>query len=446
MLFMMRSVESLWFYPEAFTVLVLQKGYAIARSAVVPTTIASDAELVEANSKLSLISGLMSFLGAAPAALLFKIGGPSWSLALASFTFLVATMLSVRIHSRPVAIVRADANERAELRGVGVLLAASAMGLIRGIVGFLTLLLAFDFRRHGVPKWHFALVAGVSVGGSLLGAVVAPRLRKVTTEERMIIGVLVVLVLAAFTSFGLGGVTGGAILGLAVGVGAVTAKLAFDSIVQRDAPDANRGRSFAKFETRFQLIWVIGALIGLIDMPARVGFLIIMLVAAFAAASYGIGSLAWKHRTGTLTPATERAVEIEDRINEGKAAARREFVRGVRASRARAAAALAARRGQTPPAAEADVAPEPAEGAPAISSAADSLPPEVHAWPDEPPSVDPLLAAQPSFGPKVFDQETAPIVPPPEPVTQPLPEPDDEPVGTGHPEQPVTEDTPRWRD
>ena len=39
------------------------------------------------------------------------------------------------------------------------------------------------------------------------------------------------------------------------------AKLAFDSIVQRDAPDANRGRSFAKFETRFQIIWVVGALL-----------------------------------------------------------------------------------------------------------------------------------------------------------------------------------------
>ena len=37
-----------------------------------------------------------------------------------------------------------------------------------------------------------------------------------------------------------------------------SARLAFDSIVQRDAPDANRGRAFARFETRFQLGWVLG--------------------------------------------------------------------------------------------------------------------------------------------------------------------------------------------
>ena len=44
-------------------------------------------------------------------------------------------------------------------------------------------------------------------------------------------------------------------------------KLAFDSLVQRDAPDANRGRSFARFETRFQLVWVIGALLPLLLLP-----------------------------------------------------------------------------------------------------------------------------------------------------------------------------------
>src|SRR4051812_15382050 len=52
-LVMMRDVETLWFYPEAFVVLVLQRGYAIARSALVPATVGSDEELVEANSKLS---------------------------------------------------------------------------------------------------------------------------------------------------------------------------------------------------------------------------------------------------------------------------------------------------------------------------------------------------------------------------------------------------------
>ena len=56
---------------------------------------------------------------------------------------------------------------------------------------------------------------------------------------------------------------------MTVGATGSAAKQAFDSIVQRDAPDANRGRSFARFETRFQLVWVIGALIPIvIPIPA----------------------------------------------------------------------------------------------------------------------------------------------------------------------------------
>ena len=38
-------------------------------------------------------------------------------------------------------------------------------------------------------------------------------------------------------------------------------RLSFESIVQRDAPGANRGRAFAVFETRFQLSWAAGAFV-----------------------------------------------------------------------------------------------------------------------------------------------------------------------------------------
>ena len=45
-----------------------------------PTVVRSDAELVEANSKLTLLSGLMGFAGVIPAAILLKSFGPKWSL------------------------------------------------------------------------------------------------------------------------------------------------------------------------------------------------------------------------------------------------------------------------------------------------------------------------------------------------------------------------------
>ncbi len=329
--FMINDVDSLFLYPEAFAVLVLQKGYTVARSAVVPSTVRTDGELVEANSKLSLLSGLMGFVGAAPAALLFKLGGPEWALGLAMVTFIGTAVVGLKLPKEPVAELPVGADERAELRSVGLLLSASAMGLIRGIVGFLTLLLAFDFRRPDVPSWHFAVVAGVSVLGSLAGAAVAPRLRRVAPEERMLTGVLLLTVVAGTLACLVGGVQAAALLGAVVGVAATTGKLAFDTIVQRDAPDANRGRSFAKFETRFQVTWVLGAMVGLIAMPARVGFLLVTVAAAFAAFSYGLGSLAWKHRSGAeRTAVTERAVAIDDRISGVQAAARKGLARSAR--------------------------------------------------------------------------------------------------------------------
>ena len=47
---------------------------------------------------------------------------------------------------------------------------------------------------------------------------------------------------------------------------AAAGRLAFDSLLQRDGPDAARGRAFAQFETRFQVAWVVGALFGIVPL------------------------------------------------------------------------------------------------------------------------------------------------------------------------------------
>ena len=62
----------------------------------------------------------------------------------------------------------------------------------------------------------------------------------------------------------------------------------FDSILQRDAPDAARGRAFARFETLYQLIWVLGALTAVILQPtttaglAALAILLIITVLVYA--------------------------------------------------------------------------------------------------------------------------------------------------------------------
>lgn len=289
-LLMVRDVESLLLFPEAFVYLVLAKSYQVAKSALVPTVVRSHEGLVEANSKLSLISGVVGFGAAVPGVVLLHFGGSEWVLGLAVVVFGVGVAIAWRVPKVQIAAEAESAEGRAELRGAGVLLAASAMALLRGIVGFLTFLLAFALRTDGSPTWHFGVVLALSAVGSLTGAALAPALRRQTSEERIIAGFL--LVVATFAAVGawLGELPGAAIVAASVGVGAASAKQAFDSIVQRDAPDANRGRSFARFETRFQLVWVAGAVLGIIPMPMWLGFVLVAVISAFAGASYATGS------------------------------------------------------------------------------------------------------------------------------------------------------------
>jgi len=289
-LFLVRHMNSLWFYPEAFGMLIVQKVYSISKSAVIPGTVRSDEELVQANSKLTQLSAIAVVVAAIPGGILYAIGGGAWTVALGAFVFLVGTILALQLPPTTIAVTPPGEAEREELRSAGITCAAQAMGLLRGIVGFLSFMLAFDFKNANAPLWHLGLVAGTAQLGFFIGALLAPRIRKMLVEERILIGCLLLAVVAGAVTALIGGLAGAALLSMAVGATGSAAKQSFDSIVQRDAPDANRGRSFAKFETRFQLIWVIGALIPIIiPIPAPVGFALIAVVASFAVIGYLIG-------------------------------------------------------------------------------------------------------------------------------------------------------------
>ncbi|MBN2624994.1 MAG: hypothetical protein JXA83_16565, partial [Acidimicrobiales bacterium] len=263
----------------------------VAKSAIVPTVVRSDAELVEANSRLSFLSGVVGFLAAIPGGVAFLIAGSEGVLVLAVGVFAVAAVMALRIPATQVVVDDTSETEREELRGGGIVLAASAMGLMRGIVGFLFFLVAFSLRTSGAPLYQFAVVVAASSIGSLLGAVVAPALRRNdTAEERIVQIVLGLTGVAGVLGALAGGIVAAAALAMVVGISASSAKLAFDSVVQRDAPDANRGRSFARFETRFQLTWVVGAFIPVIvPIPLEIGFLVIAGCAVFALVSYLAG-------------------------------------------------------------------------------------------------------------------------------------------------------------
>lgn len=317
--FMSRHIDSLLLFPEAFSMLVLQKGYHVSRAALVPAVCPHEDELIQANSKLALLSSVGALVGGALGAGLIFIFGNSASTILAVAVFIAGALAATQLPQVQVAAKPVDETEKLEVRGANIILAATAIAVMRGIVGFTTFLLAFHLRAGedgvdttqpgaavgaamgtirdidiagtpGPPQWHLG-VAGLAAGaGALLGAKYAPSVRDRTGEERIVLGALVVTATTAILGAWGGGITGTAMLAFGVGISAAMGKLGFDALVQRDAPRANHGRAFAKFEGRFQLTWALGAFVAVvIRFPIQFGAFLVALAAGFAAVSYELG-------------------------------------------------------------------------------------------------------------------------------------------------------------
>ena len=285
--FMAGRLDSLLFYPAAFGTLALSKGYQVAKSSLVPAVVDDESELVEANSRLALIGVLAGVVLGPLGAGIQTLTDASWVLRLAAVVNLAAVMAAFRIPRAARTALPVAPIERAELHGSSIRLAATAMAVLRAAAGFLTFLAAFALKRSDAPPWLFGVVISAGAFGGFLGALVAPRIRRAVREEAILVGSL--LAPAVVTLFGartFGHTAIGVVAG-AVAVGAAAGRLAFDSLVQRDAPDAARGRTFARFETRFQLAWVAGAVIPTaIPMPGRLGFFILAVALAFFGLSY----------------------------------------------------------------------------------------------------------------------------------------------------------------
>ncbi len=285
-LLMARDTTSLLLFPEAFATLVLSKGYAVARSSLVPDVVPDQAQLVRANSRLTILSGLAGFVIALPGGLLSRFG-PSWVLSFGVIVFVLAAFAAGRIETidrgssrvtdADVVADRVDVGDPHEkaaqvrddrVRATAFRLAGIAMSLQRALVGFITFLIAFTFKDDGAPTWWLGLVAGAGIAGGLVGAGVAPRLRQVADEGRILLGSLVTVTICCLLGVLWSGRIGAMFVAAAIGIGASVSRLAFDAIVQSD-DTGTLGARFAKFETRFQLAWVVGALIPVIFPLSR---------------------------------------------------------------------------------------------------------------------------------------------------------------------------------
>ncbi len=76
-------------------------------------------------------------------------------------------------------------------------------------------------------------------------------------------------------------------MAVAVGAAGAMAKPSFDALVQRHVRESDQGRAFARFETRLQLMWVTGSLVGVVlSLSIPAGNLVMAAVAATGALGY----------------------------------------------------------------------------------------------------------------------------------------------------------------
>jgi Na+/melibiose symporter-like transporter len=267
-----------------FGALVLQKTYAISKSALVPSVVRSDQELVEANSKLGLIAGITGAVAVVPAAILQILFSTPVTLAFGGIIFLGALAAAVKLPQEVLIAAPKAARKRGIEVSPGMRASGDALLLLRGSAGFLMFHLAFWLRGQERGTVWFALVVVASTAGTMLGNIAGPRLRRVQSEEKMVILALTVPALAGLVAVVVPGRFPVVVMAMIVAMSAGVARLAFESIVQRDASVISRGRVFAHYETRFQFGWVVAAALAvLLNLPGWLG-----LIAVSGAAASGL--------------------------------------------------------------------------------------------------------------------------------------------------------------
>ena len=292
-------------FPLAFGALMFSKGHNIAKSSLVPAVVRGQQTFVKANSRLAIITVIAGFVAAAPAIGLFKLFGPEWSLRAGALVFIGCALLAFRIPKAPVVAPPLSEEAEEELHGRSIVLSGTLMALVRGTVGFLTLLFAFWIKTTDKPLYFFGIAGAAAAIGNVSGVLLAPVLRKHLREETILAGTAVFSGVIALILARNGGMLGLSIVACSVAISAAAARLSFDALVQRDAPDAARGRVFARYETRFQATWVVGAIIPVIPFTttfsARLGLFIVAVV-LLAAGLFYIGGLRGLRRTPPVGP------------------------------------------------------------------------------------------------------------------------------------------------
>lgn len=251
--------EGLALYPLAFGILVLSRTHSVGRAALVPETLPAERTLVWANARLSIASLAGGSAAGGIGLGIHKLLGSPATLRFAAAAFVVASFAALGLPAVGRSGRRRIVPAGHLLLSPRLLAGGIATATSRAALGFLAFSLTFAIRREGEGLTGFALLGFAAALGTLAGAGVAPAMRRVLREPMMLGGSLVGIGATAIALSGGFNLARGAVVSGLTAVFVSTARLGFDALVQADAPEEVRGRTFARYEAIFQVCWVAGA-------------------------------------------------------------------------------------------------------------------------------------------------------------------------------------------
>jgi hypothetical protein len=279
-------VGTLVLFPAALVLLVLSKIHAITKNGLTMAYAPPDEGLMRANARLGRIAVAGAITAAPFGYLSLKIWGAAGPIYLAASAYAVSAVLNMRLpHPRMQPSRRREVGPRGriqELTGPAI----GAVGM-RAASGFLLFLLAISLRGENEPLWWFGALAAAGVLGGFVADMLAPMLPTNTREEALVVACVsagAIGALLAFEVFGLPLLT---VYAFVAGAASELSRLAFQSLMQRHAPQGALGRVFVRYEVVFQLAWVGGAFVpALLPIDFRLGILILAVVYVLTAGAY----------------------------------------------------------------------------------------------------------------------------------------------------------------
>jgi hypothetical protein len=245
-------------YPAALAILVAARVHGITKNGLTMAYAGPGEGLMRSNARLGRVA-VAGALIAAPFGLgAVRLWGAGGAMVLAGIVYSTCALVTLRLPHPRVTTKPKPIGRRGRIPALtGPAIGAAGM---RAATGFILFLSAFAVRREGFPSSWFAAMAIAAAAGGFLADLLAPRLPENLREEFIVVGCTVAAGLGAFLAFQAFSLPVLSLFALTAGAATELGRLAFQSLMQANAPEGALGRVFVRYEVMFQLSWVAGAL------------------------------------------------------------------------------------------------------------------------------------------------------------------------------------------